>query len=49
MPMQHAIGEMVFEQRYRIDLKALAERFAQALPYRHRWARHPERHVRAPR
>ena len=31
---QHRIGERAFEHRYKIDMKALAEAFAEASPHR---------------
>lgn len=31
---QHRIGERAFEHRHKIDMKALAEAFAQASPHR---------------
>jgi hypothetical protein len=34
---QHRIGEAKFEQRYRIDLKAVASAFARSSPHRSRW------------
>jgi hypothetical protein len=34
---QHRIGEAAFEERYQIDLRALAEQFARASPHRQRW------------
>ena len=34
---QHRIGEVAFERKYGIDMRAIARAFAQRSPHRHMW------------
>jgi hypothetical protein len=43
---QHAIGEPEFEKRFDIDLKAKAQTFWRASPYRYLFADHPANPLR---